>query len=196
MALIPGKTNKLFFFKLILAYFLLHFIITVSFEMLKSFISFLPLFYVLEYLFTIFIYIGLLKICLNFYDKKNTELVDLFSQKSVLLSVVLASILYVIFIFIGLVFLIIPGIYIFLRLWFYDFSIVDKKSGIMESLKESWEITRGNVLNLFFFFFVILVLNVLGIITLLVGLFITFPISFLAICYVYKELSKKETVLN
>ena len=43
----------------------------------------------------------------------------------------------------GICLFIIPGIYLALRLQFFTAFIVEEDTGIIESLKRSWEITRG-----------------------------------------------------
>jgi len=63
---------------------------------------------------------------------------------------------------IGLIFCIIPGIYIYVRLQFAQLRIIEHPEvGIMESLSESWNMTTGNVLNLIWLaiacFFIIIV---------------------------------------
>ena len=44
----------------------------------------------------------------------------------------------------GICLFIIPGIYLALRLQFFTAFIVEEDTGIIESLKRSWEITRGH----------------------------------------------------
>ena len=49
----------------------------------------------------------------------------------------------------GICLFIIPGIYLALRLQFFTAFIVEEDTGIIESLKRSWEITRGQGMPLF-----------------------------------------------
>ncbi len=188
------KDNKVFFLKLILVYFLISITAFSSLFVLEKLID-SALFTTFSTLFsnvlTIFLQLGLIRICLNFYEEKRVGILELFSQKAVLLSTILALILYLIFISIGLILFIIPGIYFGLRLWFYDFFIVDKKNGAFESLKNSWEKTKGNVLKIICLLFLLTIINILGFLFFIVGLFITIPISYLAISYAYKEMAKE-----
>ena len=67
-----------------------------------------------------------------------------------------AGILYILIVGGGLLALIIPGIFLAIKLFFYDYLILLDNKGIIESLKESWRITKGNFwkimgLNLSFF---------------------------------------------
>jgi uncharacterized membrane protein len=81
-----------------------------------------------------------------------------------------------------------PGIYFAIRFYLFIYFIVDKKAGIIESLKRSWEITKGQAWNLFLFNLVLLAINLLGAICLLIGLLVTIPISELATAFVYRKL--------
>lgn len=102
---------------------------------------------------------------------------------------VIGNILTSIIVGIGLILLIIPGIYLALRLGFTHLLIVDKNMDPIEALKKSWEITSGHVLQLFLLAVVLVLLNIAGAVLFLVGLLITIPMSFIAMIYVYKQLS-------
>ena len=72
---------------------------------------------------------------------------------------------------------------------FYKFLIVDKGDiGPIESLKESWKMTKGYAWNLFLFLILIALLNILGVILFGVGLFVTIPISLLSYAILYRKL--------
>ncbi len=138
----------------------------------------------------LFFSLGVRKITLEAYDNKELKFSDLFSQKNLLISVLGASIIYFIFIFIGALALIIPGIFIFCRLLFYEIAIVDKKMGAIESLKDSWRITKGNALKIFILILFLIIINILGALAILIGLLITVPITALSLTYVYRKLSE------
>jgi len=132
--------------------------------------------------------LGLIKISLNFCDNLKSKITDLFSQYRLVFRYLFASILYGVIVILGTILLIIPGIYLAIRLWFYDYFIVDRKAGIIESLRRSWRITQGNVWNLFLFFLLLVGINLLGTLCLLVGLFATLPTTMIAIASVYRKL--------
>jgi uncharacterized membrane protein len=100
-----------------------------------------------------------------------------------------SSILYGLIVGVGFILLVVPGIYLALRLQFYSFYVVDKNAGITDSLKMSWEATKGNTLNIFLFVLILIALNILGAIALLVGLLVTIPVSFIAVALLYRKLS-------
>jgi hypothetical protein len=60
-----------------------------------------------------------------------------------------AYILSTVFVVGGLVLLIIPGIYIFIRLMFFPFAIIVDDEGVIGSLKKSWKISENRAIKLF-----------------------------------------------
>jgi len=68
---------------------------------------------------------------------------------------VAASIIFYLALVIGFVLLIIPGIYLGIRLIFFDCTILLEDEGIKASFKRSWEMTREYVRELFPLFFII-----------------------------------------
>ena len=89
----------------------------------------------------------------------------------------------------GFILVIIPGIIFAIRLAFVKYIIIDKETKPMQALRESKKITKGYRWKLFWFFLVILLINILGIICLVVGVFYTAPLTALATVIAYKKLS-------
>ena len=131
---------------------------------------------------------GLIRIALKFADGQRGQLEDLFSCTPIFLPYLGASILCGLAIMGGFVLLIIPGIILSIRLYFYSYLMIDRNFSAMESLKESFELTRGAAWDLFLFGIVIGLINLLGVLCLLVGLFATIPTSMVAYAYVYRKL--------
>jgi uncharacterized membrane protein len=131
--------------------------------------------------------IGLIHITLKFVDMKKAAYKDLFYYKPIV-NYFLASLLEGLIIVGGLILLIIPGIFFALRLQFTCYLIVDKNLGPVEAVKTSWKITKGNTWNLFFFGILLGLINILGFLCLIVGLFITVPLTMLATTFVYRRL--------
>jgi len=131
--------------------------------------------------------IGIINICLKFLDNRKPKYKDLFYYKPIV-NYVLASIVEGFIVFVGFLLLIIPGIFFALRLQYTCYLVIDKNLGPIEAIKTSWKITRGNAWNLFFFGILLGLINILGALCLLVGLFITVPLSMLATAFVYRKL--------
>ncbi len=82
-------------------------------------------------------------------------------------------------------------IFIQTRLRFAPYFIADKNSGILESYKLSWNTTRGHVIKLIWIQFLLGSLNILGVLALLVGLFVTLPITLLAGAYIFRKFEQQ-----
>jgi uncharacterized membrane protein len=135
--------------------------------------------------------LGLIKISLEICDGKEPKISDLFSQYRLFFRYLFASILKNLITLFGFILLIIPGIILSIRLGFFDYLIVDKNSKIIESLKKSWEITKGNVWNLFLLYILLGLINILGVFILIVGLFWSIPTTMIAEAFVYRKLSSQ-----
>lgn len=54
-------------------------------------------------------------------------------------------------ILVGLIFLIIPGIFLFVKIFFFEFAILIDQDGVMQSIKRSWKVTKGRWWIVFWF---------------------------------------------
>jgi uncharacterized membrane protein len=100
-----------------------------------------------------------------------------------------AELLAGIIVFVGMLLLVVPGIIASLGLGFVPYLVVDRNTGPVESLKESWHITKGNKGRLFLLILVLIGLNLVGAVLLLVGLFVTIPVTMLSMVHAYRLLS-------
>lgn len=137
--------------------------------------------------------IGSIKISLKLADHKQAEFSDLFNEYRLLLPFIVGSIIYALIVVVGLIFLIVPGIYFGIRYHFYSYFIVDKKLSPLEALKESSRITSGVKWKLFLFSLVLGLVNVLGVLAFVVGLFVTVPVTMIAYAHVYRKLLHAHT---
>ncbi len=135
--------------------------------------------------------LGITKIGLKVYAGEKFDLVDLFGSYRLTFRYLLASILYGLTIIAGLILFIVPGIILIIRMGFYTYLIVDKGMGPMDSLKESMRLTKGNAWNLFLLWFVLLGVVLLGLLALVVGIFVAYPVTLLAHIFIYRYLEQK-----
>ncbi|MFW0871086.1 MAG: hypothetical protein ACKKL4_01360 [Patescibacteria group bacterium] len=98
---------------------------------------------------------------------------------------VLASLLMVLGVLVGLIFFIIPGVILTLAWIFTLYLILDQKSGIIESFKRSYHLTYGHKWDVLGLVFLMIVINILGALAFIVGLFISLPITYLAQARMY-----------
>ncbi len=192
-----AKNNILFFFVLLIITSVLFMapdtITTMAMEV-NVFLGFI--FHIADMVLTLIISIGLIKIALKFHDNEKSRYSDLFSQYHLLFKYFFAIILFYLILLGGFLLLIIPGIILMIRLWFFDYLIVDKGLGPIKALKKSFAITKGHTWNLFVFTMLILGINILGALALLVGLFITIPTSMIALAFVYRKLLAQEEIIQ
>jgi hypothetical protein len=71
------------------------------------------------------------------------EIKNLIPKFKTYLNILFTTIIYSIMITVGLVLLILPGLYIMGRLFFSFYLIVDKKMNSFEAIKNSWQMTKG-----------------------------------------------------
>lgn len=94
-------------------------------------------------IFFVWLMLGLMKIMLDIYDYGKAEFKTLFSQGHLIAPFMAVSFLFGLLVAIGSAFLIIPGIYLFCRYFFFNYIMVDQNLGILESFQESSRLTEG-----------------------------------------------------
>lgn len=94
----------------------------------------------------------------------------------------------------GLILLIVPGIIIAIAFSFSGILVVEKGMGPIAALKESARLTRGHRMELFTLGLASLGINILGALALLVGLFVTIPLTSIAFIHAYRVIAGKEEV--
>jgi len=132
--------------------------------------------------------VGFLKVTLRFCDQEKGRLSDLFSQYRLFFKYFLAYILYGLIVLGGIILFIIPGIIWAIKFQFFPYLIIDKKLGPIEALKQSAAITQGVKWQLWVFSLATGVVNIIGALLLIVGLFVTIPVTMLATAFVYRKL--------
>jgi uncharacterized membrane protein len=182
------KKNFTFFIGLFIIVFLIRIVASFVFSSIKEKDIFYWLLYSLDIVLSMIISLGLIRVFLNFIDDTKSEIKDLFSQYRLFFNYLIAYLVYLFIIFLGFVFLIIPGIYLMIRLQFFKYLIVDKKMKPMESLKKSWTMTNGSALNLFLFGVAVFFANLFGFIFFFVGLMVSVPVTMMASTFVYRKL--------
>ncbi len=147
-----------------------------------------------SFLFNLFMWVvnsiismGIINITLKFVDKKKPKLQDIYYTKKVF-NYILASIIRSVIVIFGFILFIIPGIIFSIKLQYSEYLIVDKKLDAVDSIKKSWEMTKGVKWNLFLLGILLGLINILGLLCVFVGLLITIPLSMVANAYVYRKL--------
>lgn len=103
-----------------------------------------------------------------------------------------STIIFNIMIILGLILLIVPGLYLLSKYFFYSYFVLDKNLGPIESLEAAGKASEGKKWFLFLLLITYLLLNVAGALLLGIGLLITIPMSVLACAIVYRKLTHTE----
>lgn len=130
--------------------------------------------------------IGWLKIYLALTRKNKVHIDDLFKHYSLFFKYFFGTALTAIIVVLGYILLIVPGIILSLKLIFVPYLLVDKKMGIIDSLKESSRITQGIKGKLFLYMIGLLGINILGLLALGIGVLVTIPITGFASALLYE----------
>lgn len=131
----------------------------------------------------VFLWTGWIMIRLEWYEKGTSSVKKLFSGGRFLLPMMGAAFLYFMMTSFGTILLIL-GIYLATRFYFYNYLIIDKKVGVIQAFKISSALTKGYRFKLFLFIIVS---------SLLVVTIIFIPVVNLASIYIYKRLSKAKS---
>lgn len=136
----------------------------------------------------LFLSLGFIKVMLYLVDDRYASVADLFNNARHFLSYFVASFLYGITVFIGLLLLVIPGIIIAIRFQFYTYYIIEEGDSSITALQKSFYATQNLTLELFLFGITILIINILGLLFFGVGIIVTYPITTMATAVIYKGL--------
>lgn len=141
-----------------------------------------------EAVFQSFLFLGITRISILFSAGITPDYRDFLKIKTPLIRYLLASILYTAIVFGGMLLLVVPGIIWALKYQMYSFVIVDEEVGPVEALRKSAQLTDGAKMDLFRFGMMAGTVNMLGALFFLVGLFVTIPVTLLAMGRLYRLL--------
>jgi hypothetical protein len=83
----------------------------------------------------------------------------------------------------------IPALYSLVRLCFWNYCLIDQNISGLNAILKSFQITRKKELEIIFYFFIFLILNLLGILTIL-GMLFTIPTTYLFFAKYYRLLNQ------
>ncbi|UCH84548.1 MAG: hypothetical protein JSW50_02310 [Candidatus Latescibacterota bacterium] len=135
-----------------------------------------------------FIELALISITLKLVDTGKAEVEDAFSSFGVFFKFFITFLLYGAMVAIGTLLFVIPGIYLAIKFGFFGYFVVDEKLEPLDALRASSRITDGVKLDLFMFYLLAALLLICGLILLLVGVYIAWPVVRLAIANIYRNL--------
>ena len=119
---------------------------------------------------------------------RSAEFADLFKGFNFFIDTLLASLLIGLFIFLGTLCLIIPGLIVAAMYKFTYLFIVDKGMQFWPAMKASHAVVRNDYFGFTMFLILAFLVNVVGFLCLFVGLLVTVPVTFAAITVAYREI--------
>lgn len=145
-----------------------------------------PLTQIIGQIVAIFLSLGVTRVGLNIASGRDFSIGMLFGGGNKLLPAIGASLIFWAMVAVGLMLLIVPGIYLALRYGQYLTAMVDRNLGVMESFSYSSTITTGNRMNLFLLFLLSMAVALAGMLALCVGLIFAIPVVWLAWMVAYR----------
>ena len=128
------------------------------------------------------------KISLSLSSEQKIRATDIITDPMLFLKYLVAYIIIWISAVIGILLFIVPWVYVSLRLGMVPYLILEKKVGPWAAIKESRTLTRGKTSNLFGLNILLGWINILWLLALVVGLFWTLPLFYIANAIFYKKL--------
>ncbi len=144
---------------------------------------------VVQTLLSAFFHMGFITITLKIIRGQTAEINDLFSNFEKLATGFLLQLLLTVAITIGLLMLVVPGVILALMSCLSMWFVVDRNMSVVDSIKASFEATRGSLLNLFIFGVIAMALSIVGSIPCGLGLLVVVPVLSLAASHIYMALT-------
>jgi len=185
------KANFWFFVSLLAAAFLIKFIPTRLADIVKkdNFTLYM-VFTVVAIFFGTLIDMGLIRTSLKISNKEKGDIFDLFNCLPLFFKYFFASVVYTLICICGFILLIVPGFIWSIQFGLFGYFMIDKGFGPIKALKASSAATKGSKGDLFVLYFILFGINLLGFLALVLGLFVTVPVTMIASVYVYRKLTE------
>lgn len=132
--------------------------------------------------------LGLKNISLSLSEDKSIKVSDIFVDATKFLKYLGAYVITWFATVIWTILLIAPGIFVAMRLNMIPYLILEKNLGPWQAITHSWKMTKGFASNIFALNILFGAINLLWLLALLVGLFWTLPLFYIANAILYKKL--------
>jgi uncharacterized membrane protein len=126
-------------------------------------------------------------VCMKRALNRKPEVGDLFKGFNYFVPALVASIIISLFVFGGTLLCIVPGLVIGAMYKFTYLFIVDKRMDFWPAMQASHAVVKNDYFGFTMFLLVLLLIDILGVLCCIVGVFITMPITVAAITVAYKE---------
>ncbi len=119
---------------------------------------------------------------------RRAEFADLFLGFNYFVPTLVASLLIALFVSIGTILCIIPGLVVAAMYKFTYLFIVDKKMDFWPAMQASHAVVKHDYFGFTMFLLLMVLVDILGALCCVVGIFVALPVTFAAITVAYKEL--------
>jgi uncharacterized membrane protein len=126
--------------------------------------------------------------CMKKMFNRPAEFADLFKGFNYLVPALVASLLMSLFVALGTIACIIPGLVIAAMYKFTYLFIYDKRMDFWPAMQASHAVVRNDYVGFTLFLIVLGLINLLGVLCCIVGVFITMPLSIAAITAAYRDI--------
>lgn len=131
---------------------------------------------------------GIYKMAIHHVRSGQADIAKMFDIADVIVPVIIASLLATIATVLGLIACIIPGILISILFLMAIPIIVDQKADAIDALKLSWDTTKPYLGSFIVLGLLLFVINIAGFCACFIGLFVTYPLTFITLALVYRNL--------
>lgn len=139
--------------------------------------------------------LGFAKVTLLLIDDQPVDLRDFFMNFRLLIPYTVATVIYMVAVMGGLMLLVVPGVFLSIRLQFYPYYIIEEGMDGFSALYASFQETSGLTMDLFLFWVVMIGLNLLGFLAGVIGIVLTYPVTMLGVALIYRGLKKDSTYI-
>lgn len=136
----------------------------------------------------IFLSLGFTKLMLLLVQDAPVSVADMFNNFGDFFSYFVASFLYGLAVSVGLLLLIVPGIWIAIRFQFFPYFIIENGDSSFTALQKSFYMTKDLLLELFVFGVAVVFLNLIGALLFGIGVIFTYPLTTMATAVIYRSL--------
>lgn len=131
---------------------------------------------------------GLIKIFLMHHDGHKPSLAEIFRHRRIFGKFLFTEVMVALIVMIGLIFFVVPGIILAIKLNFAGYISVDKEIGPGEAMKESWRITQNRKWLIAKMILVIVLINIVASLANLGGLLVSVCLTLMIQISAYRAL--------
>jgi uncharacterized membrane protein len=143
----------------------------------------------------IFLSLGFTKLMLLLVQDAYVSVADMFNNFRIFFSYFVASFIYGLAVSLGLLLLVLPGIWIAIRFQFFPYFIIENGDSSFTALQKSFNLSQDLLLELFVFGVAVVFLNLIGALLFGIGIIFTYPLTTMATAVIYRSLiEESETI--